>query len=74
MIGGHLEIVDHVEISGATAVPKSLLKPGTYSALFPIAQHQDWLKNASHVRHLDAMHSLVKELQARLEALERKQP
>jgi UDP-3-O-[3-hydroxymyristoyl] glucosamine N-acyltransferase len=73
MIGGHLEIVDRVEISGATAVPKSLLKAGHYSALFPIAPHEDWLRNAAHVRHLDAMHQRLKQLEARLAQLERGQ-
>jgi UDP-3-O-[3-hydroxymyristoyl] glucosamine N-acyltransferase len=73
MIGGHLEIVDRVEISGATAVPKSLLKAGHYSALFPIAPHEDWLRNAAHVRHLDAMHQRLKQLEARLAQLEMEQ-
>jgi UDP-3-O-[3-hydroxymyristoyl] glucosamine N-acyltransferase len=73
MIGGHLEIVDNVEISGATAVPKSLLRAGTYSGLFPIALHEDWLKNGSHVRHLDAMYRRLKDLEARLAELERGQ-
>ena len=72
MIGGHLEIVDNVEISGATSVPKSLLKAGTYTSLVPISLHQDWLKNASHIRHLDSLATRVKELEARLAALERK--
>jgi UDP-3-O-[3-hydroxymyristoyl] glucosamine N-acyltransferase len=74
MIGGHLEIVDNVEISGAAAVPKSLLKPGTYTSLFPIAPHQDWLKNASHIRHLDSLAARVRELESRLAELERKRP
>ena len=72
MIGGHLQIVDNVEIGGATAVPKSILKPGTYSGLFPLSQHQDWLKNAAHIRHLDALANRVRELESRLADLERK--
>jgi UDP-3-O-[3-hydroxymyristoyl] glucosamine N-acyltransferase len=73
MIGGHLEIVDNVEIGGATAVPKSILKAGTYTGLFPISQHQDWLRNASHIRHLDALAGRVRELERRLAELEGKQ-
>jgi UDP-3-O-[3-hydroxymyristoyl] glucosamine N-acyltransferase len=73
MIGGHLEIVDWVEISAATAVPKSLLKAGHYSGLFPIALHEDWLRNAAHVRHLDALHQRLKQLEARLAQLETEQ-
>lgn len=72
MIGGHLQIVDNVEIGGATAVPKSILKAGTYSGLFPISQHQEWLKNAAHIRHLDALANRVRELESRLADLERK--
>jgi UDP-3-O-[3-hydroxymyristoyl] glucosamine N-acyltransferase len=72
MIGGHLEIADHVEIGGATAVPKSILKPGTYSAVFPISAHRDWLKNASHIRHLDALAARVRALESRLADLEGK--
>ena len=71
MIGGHLEIADNVEISGAAAVAKSILKPGTYTALFPLARHQDWLRNASHIRHLDALAGRIRELEARLAEMER---
>jgi UDP-3-O-[3-hydroxymyristoyl] glucosamine N-acyltransferase len=72
MINGHLHIVDNVEIGGATAVIKSILKPGTYSGLFPASPHQDWLKNAAHIRHLDALANRVRELESRLAEIERK--
>jgi UDP-3-O-[3-hydroxymyristoyl] glucosamine N-acyltransferase len=72
MIGGHIEIADNVEIGGGTGVPKSILKPGTYTAVFPISTHQDWLKNAAHIRHLDALAARVRELESRLADLERK--
>jgi UDP-3-O-[3-hydroxymyristoyl] glucosamine N-acyltransferase len=70
MIGGHLEIADNVEISAATGVPKSILKVGTYTAVFPMSLHQDWLRNASHVRHLDSLARRLRELEARLAELE----
>jgi UDP-3-O-[3-hydroxymyristoyl] glucosamine N-acyltransferase len=66
MIGGHLEIADNVEISAATGVPKSILKAGTYTSLFPISQHRDWLRNASHIRHLDSLARRLRDLEARL--------
>ena len=72
MIGGHLEIADHVEIGGATGVPKSILKPGTYMAVYPMSTHQEWLKNAAHIRHLDALAARVRELERRLADLEGK--
>lgn len=70
MIGGHLEIADNVDISGATGVSKSILKAGTYTAVFPMSSHQDWLRNASHVRHLDSLARRLRELEARLAELE----
>lgn len=71
MIGGHLEIADRVEISGATAVGKSIAKAGTYTSLFPVSAHQDWLRNAAHIRHLDSMAARVRALEARLSELEK---
>jgi UDP-3-O-[3-hydroxymyristoyl] glucosamine N-acyltransferase len=70
MIGGHLEIVDGVEISGGTTVPKSILKAGTYTSLFPISLHRDWLRNASHLRHLDDLIGRVRELERELTELQ----
>jgi len=70
MIGGHLEIVDGVEISGATTVPKSILKPGTYTSLYPVSAHREWLKNASHLRHLDAVIKRVRDLELSIAELQ----
>jgi UDP-3-O-[3-hydroxymyristoyl] glucosamine N-acyltransferase len=72
MISGHLEIVDKAEISAGTLVAKSILKPGTYTSVFPVSLHQDWLRNASHIRHLDSMARRLRELEARLAELEGK--
>jgi UDP-3-O-[3-hydroxymyristoyl] glucosamine N-acyltransferase len=63
MIIGHLEITDNVEISAGTLVPKSIRKPGKYTAVYPISSHEDWSRNASLVRHL-------KELRDRIRVLE----
>jgi UDP-3-O-[3-hydroxymyristoyl] glucosamine N-acyltransferase len=63
MIIGHLEIADNVEISAGTLVPKSIRKPGKYTGVFPISDHDDWSRNASLVRHL-------KDLRNRIRALE----
>jgi UDP-3-O-[3-hydroxymyristoyl] glucosamine N-acyltransferase len=63
-------IVDGVEISGGTTVPKSILKAGTYTSLFPISQHRDWLRNASHLRHLDDLIGRVRELERELTELQ----
>ena len=65
MIGGHLEIVDKVDISGATAVAKSDPQAGhLYIACSRSRCIQDWLRNASHIRHLDALVGRLRALEA----------
>lgn len=62
---GHLELVDHVHISAATVVSRSILKPGQYSGVFPFDDNASWEKNAATLRQLHA-------LRDRLRALEKK--
>jgi UDP-3-O-[3-hydroxymyristoyl] glucosamine N-acyltransferase len=66
MIGGHLEIADRVQISGGTTIPKSILKPGVYTSVFPVSLHEEWLKNASVLRHLRDMRERVRVLEEKL--------
>jgi UDP-3-O-[3-hydroxymyristoyl] glucosamine N-acyltransferase len=65
IILGHLEIVDHVHITAATVVSRSIHKPGQYSGAFPFDDNASWEKNAATLRQL---HSL----RERLRALEKK--
>ncbi len=65
IILGHLEIVDHVHISAATLITRSIHKPGVYSGAFPFDDNAAWEKNAATLRQLHA-------LRDRLRALERK--
>jgi UDP-3-O-[3-hydroxymyristoyl] glucosamine N-acyltransferase len=65
IILGHLEIVDHVHISAATVISRSIHKPGTYSGMFPFDDNASWEKNAATLRQLHT-------LRERLRALERK--
>jgi UDP-3-O-[3-hydroxymyristoyl] glucosamine N-acyltransferase len=65
IILGHLEIVDHVHITAATVVSRSIHKPGLYSGAFPFDDNASWEKNAATLRQL---HSL----RERLRALEKK--
>ena len=62
---GHLELADHVHITAASVVSRSILKPGQYSGMFPIDDNASWEKNAATLRQL---HSL----RERLRALEKK--
>jgi UDP-3-O-[3-hydroxymyristoyl] glucosamine N-acyltransferase len=65
IILGHLEIVDRVNVSAATVVTRSILKPGHYSGVFPFDENAAWEKNAATLRQLHA-------LRDRLRALEKK--
>jgi len=65
IILGHLEIVDHVNISAATVITRSIHKAGTYSGMFPFDDNASWEKNAATLRQLHA-------LRDRLRALEKK--
>ena len=65
IILGHLELCDHVHITAATVITRSIHKPGQYSGLFPFDDNASWEKNAATLRQL---HSL----RDRLRALEKK--
>ena len=71
MIHGHIEIVDNVEISGGTLVPKSIDKPGKYTAVFPMTGHREWTVNASLVRQLKDLRDRVRALEDDSEGSER---
>lgn len=70
-IVGHLEICDNVHISGFTLISKSITKPGQYTSQLPQMTHAEWLKSASHWRHLDSLVDKIKALQRRLDELNR---
>jgi UDP-3-O-[3-hydroxymyristoyl] glucosamine N-acyltransferase len=69
---GHLEIADDVNISAATLVTKSITQPGTYTGAMPFEPHRAWLKNAAHLRRLDALAERISELEARFVNMEKK--
>lgn len=64
MISGHLTLVDDVHISGGTLVAASILQPGRYTAVYPLAEHGEWQRNAGVV-------SQLAKLRRRVQALER---
>jgi len=69
VILGHLSIADDVNISAATLVTKSIPDAGTYSGAVPSQEHAVWLKNFSHLRHLDSMADRIRTLEAQLARL-----
>jgi len=66
-IAGHLTLCDDVIVSGDTLISKSIAKPGYYTANLPQQTHADWVKNFSHLRHLDAMAKKIRTIEKRLD-------
>jgi UDP-3-O-[3-hydroxymyristoyl] glucosamine N-acyltransferase len=64
VILGHLKLADHVHISAASVVMRSLLKPGQYSGVFPIDDNAAWEKNAATLRQLHALRERIRALEA----------
>ncbi|HUW50176.1 MAG TPA: UDP-3-O-(3-hydroxymyristoyl)glucosamine N-acyltransferase [Sulfuricella sp.] len=74
VILGHLEIADRVNISAGTLITKPIAKPGEYTSVMPFSSHQEWLRNAAHLRHLDKLAKKLSELEKKIAELERKKP
>lgn len=72
VILGHIELSDGVHVSSGTLVAKSITKPGSYTGTVPFMGHEDWLRNFSRIRHLDAMADKIRALEKRLAELEKK--
>ncbi len=69
MILGHLSIADHVTISPGSMIMRSINKAGTYTALMPFQEHNDWLKTAANIRHLNDLTDKIKHLEALVKKL-----
>ena len=52
MIHGHIRIADHVKVSAGTLISRSLLKPGTYTGIYPFDEHEGWKRGAVQLRRL----------------------
>ncbi|MEO6745197.1 MAG: UDP-3-O-(3-hydroxymyristoyl)glucosamine N-acyltransferase [Caldimonas sp.] len=63
MITGHIRIADGVTVSGATAVLRSIDKPGVYSGIFPIDENATWEKNAATLRQLHSLRDRLRKLE-----------
>ncbi len=57
---GHLELADHVHISAASVVTRSILRPGQYTGFFPLDTNQRWEKNAAVVKRLYEMRTRLR--------------
>jgi len=61
---GHLTLADEVNISAASVVTRSILKPGHYTGMFPIDANATWEKNAATVKHLASLRERIRALEA----------
>lgn len=63
---GHLELADHVHITAASVVSRSILQPGQYSGMFPIDDNASWEKNAATLRQLHTLRDRLRALEKKL--------
>lgn len=60
---GHIQLADHVHITSYALVSHSILKPGTYSGMFPIDENANWQKNAATLKQLHSLRDRIKVLE-----------
>lgn len=63
MITGHLELAAGTTISAGSLVMKSIREKGRYTGVFPLDTHDDWVRNAAHIRRLSKLADRVTELE-----------
>jgi UDP-3-O-[3-hydroxymyristoyl] glucosamine N-acyltransferase len=72
MILGHLSIADGTTISTGTMVTKTIDEPGTYTAMWAAMPHREWLKGVAQLRRMDELTRRLRELEEKIQALERR--
>ncbi len=60
---GHLKLADHVHVSAATTVTRSIAQPGHYTGLFPIDDNASWEKNAASLKQLHKLRERIKAIE-----------
>jgi UDP-3-O-[3-hydroxymyristoyl] glucosamine N-acyltransferase len=63
---GHLELADHVHISAASVVTRSIPKAGNYTGLFPIDDNAAWEKNAATLKQLHTLRDRLRAVEKKL--------
>jgi len=69
MISGHVTLAPGTTISGGSLVMKNITKPGLYTSVFPIDTHDEWVRNAAHIRRLSHLAERVSELEKKLKEM-----
>jgi UDP-3-O-[3-hydroxymyristoyl] glucosamine N-acyltransferase len=63
---GHLRLADHVNVSAASVVTRSIHKPGHYTGFFPIDDNVGWEKNAATLKQLHTLRDRLKQLEKQI--------
>ncbi len=71
---GHLSLADHVHVSAASVVTRSIRNPGHYTGLFPIDDNANWEKNAATLKQLHRLRERLKVLEQTPDTASRKNP
>ena len=66
MISGHVTLAPGTVVSGGSLVMKSIKQPGLYTSVFPLDTHDEWVRNAAHIRRLSHLAERVSELEKKL--------
>lgn len=66
MISGHVTLAPGTVISGGSLVMKSINQGGVYTSVFPLDTHDEWVRNAAHIRRLSKLADRVAELEKKL--------
>ena len=61
---GHLTVADHVHISAASVVTRSIAQPGQYTGMFPLDTNANWEKNAASLKQLSRLRERIKAIEA----------
>jgi UDP-3-O-[3-hydroxymyristoyl] glucosamine N-acyltransferase len=61
---GHLTLADHVHISAASVVTRSILQPGQYTGMFPLDSNAHWEKNAASLKQLSRLRERIRALES----------
>lgn len=69
MISGHVTLAPGTTISGGSLVMKNITQPGLYTSVFPIDKHEEWVRNAAHIRRLSHLAERVSELEKKLKEI-----
>lgn len=72
MISGHVTLAPGTTISGGSLVMKSIAQPGLYTSVFPLDTHDEWVRNAAHIRRLSRLAERVSDIEKLLKQAERR--